>query len=113
MTHRVAILGGGFGGLYAARALAARRLFASRLEITIFDRAPCFVFKPLLYELLTDEVSEAEISWPFEDVLAGTGIAHERGAVAVLHPHPARPHGRSGAQHRFVRVHRRPFVVVQ
>ena len=50
---RVLILGGGFGGVYCALALASRE---PHLRVTLVSRDPRFVFKPLLYDLLTDEV---------------------------------------------------------
>jgi NADH dehydrogenase len=81
-TTRVVVLGGGFGGLYAARALAARSL--GGLEVSLVDRASDFVFKPLLYELLTGEVEERDIAVPFEEALAGTGVAHVAAEVAAL-----------------------------
>ncbi|HVY62155.1 MAG TPA: FAD-dependent oxidoreductase [Planctomycetota bacterium] len=85
MTERraVLILGGGFGGLYAARALAARAAPGS-LAITVVDRAPQFVFKPLLYELLTGEVAEADVAFPFADVLERPGIEHLRAEVREI-----------------------------
>jgi NADH:ubiquinone reductase (H+-translocating) len=43
--HRVVILGGGFGGLYAAKAL--RR---APVEITLVDRRNFHLFQPLLYQ---------------------------------------------------------------
>lgn len=82
---RVVILGGGFGGLYAARALAARaRARDIALAITLVDRAERFTFKPLLYELLTDEVDEDDIAPPLERVLDGTGVRFVRGEVRAI-----------------------------
>ncbi len=82
--YRVVILGGGFGGLYAARALAEYGYPAARLSIRLVDPAPAFVFKPLLYELLADELSEEEVAFPFGDVLAGTGIEWVRARVRSI-----------------------------
>jgi NADH dehydrogenase len=65
---RVAILGGGFGGLYLARSLA-RRARPGALRIALVDRGERFVFKPLLYELLTGEVDEDDIAPRFADVI--------------------------------------------
>src|SRR5689334_23285974 len=80
---RVVIAGGGFGGLYAARALARRSLHG-RLRITVVDRAGSFVFKPLLYELLTGEIDERDVALPYSDLLAGTGIEHLRAEVGAI-----------------------------
>lgn len=50
--HRVAIIGAGFGGLFAARAL--RRADA---EITVIERTNHHLFQPLLYQLATGILS--------------------------------------------------------
>jgi NADH dehydrogenase len=79
---RVLVLGGGFGGLFAARRLAERgRPLDPPLAITLVDRADRFVFKPLLYELLTDEVAERDIAVPIEEVLGGEAVRVVRGEV--------------------------------
>jgi NADH dehydrogenase len=54
---RVVIIGGGFGGLFAARAL--RR---ARVSITLIDRDGTHVFQPLLYQCATGVLSEGHIS---------------------------------------------------
>src|SRR5689334_16817238 len=48
MTHRVVIVGGGFGGLYAAKAL--RR---ADVSLTLIDRRNFHLFQPLLYQVAT------------------------------------------------------------
>ncbi len=62
--HRVVIIGGGFGGLFAARAL--RR---SDVAITLVDRAQHHLFQPLLYQVATGILSEGQIAAPLRDVL--------------------------------------------
>ncbi len=62
--HRVVILGGGFGGLYAARSL--RRAPA---EITLVDRRNFHLFQPLLYQVATGSLSPGEICSPLRAVL--------------------------------------------
>lgn len=62
--HRVVILGGGFGGLYAARAL--RR---AAVEITVVDRRNFHLFQPLLYQVATGSLSPGEIAAPLRYVL--------------------------------------------
>ncbi|QUW02992.1 FAD-dependent oxidoreductase [Chloracidobacterium validum] len=66
--HRVLILGGGFGGLYTARALC-RSAAAPAVEVTLVSRTPNFLFLPLLYEILTDEVTDWQIAPPLTEVL--------------------------------------------
>jgi NADH dehydrogenase len=63
-THRVVIVGGGFGGLFAARAL--RR---GDVAITLVDRAQHHLFQPLLYQVATGILSEGQIAAPLRDVL--------------------------------------------
>jgi len=60
----VVIVGGGFAGLFAARAL--RR---SPVEVTLIDRAQHHLFQPLLYQCATGILSEGQIAAPLRDVL--------------------------------------------
>jgi NADH dehydrogenase len=62
--HRVVIVGGGFGGLYAAKAL--RR---APVEVTLVDRAGHHLFQPLLSQVATGVLAEAEVATPLEDAL--------------------------------------------
>src|SRR5271167_3231934 len=62
--HRVVILGGGFGGLYAATAL--RR---APVEVTLIDRRNFHLFQPLLYQVATGSLSPGEIAEPLRAVL--------------------------------------------
>src|SRR4051794_17469344 len=62
--HRVVIVGGGFGGLYAAQAL--RR---APVEITLIDRRNFHLFQPLLYQVATGALSPANIAAPLRAVL--------------------------------------------
>jgi NADH dehydrogenase len=62
--HRVVILGGGFGGLYAAKAL--RR---APVEVTLIDRRNFHLFQPLLYQVATGSLSPGEIAAPLRAVL--------------------------------------------
>jgi NADH:ubiquinone reductase (H+-translocating) len=60
----VVIVGGGFGGLYAARAL--RR---AAVRITVIDRRNFHLFQPLLYQVATASLSPADIAAPIRTVL--------------------------------------------
>ena len=62
--HRVAILGGGFGGLYAAKAL--RR---APVDVTLIDRRNFHLFQPLLYQVATGSLAVGEIAEPLRAVL--------------------------------------------
>ena len=61
---RVVIVGGGFGGLYAAQALRT-----APVEITVVDRFNHHVFQPLLYQVATAGLSPGEIASPIRTVL--------------------------------------------
>jgi NADH:ubiquinone reductase (H+-translocating) len=61
---RVVIIGGGFGGLYAARALAR-----ARVEITLVDRRNHHLFQPLLYQVATATLNPSDIAVPIRSVL--------------------------------------------
>ena len=63
---RVVIVGGGFAGLAAAKALAG-----APVEITLIDRRNHHVFQPLLYQVATASLSPADISAPIRSVLRG------------------------------------------
>jgi NADH dehydrogenase len=74
-THRVVIIGGGFGGLFAARAL--RR---APVQVIVVDRVGHHLFQPLLYQCATGILSEGQIAVPLRHVLrrqrnAGVGLA--------------------------------------
>ena len=63
-THRVVILGGGFGGLYASKALKK-----APVELTLLDRRNFHLFQPLLYQVATGSLSPGEIASPLRAVL--------------------------------------------
>jgi NADH dehydrogenase len=63
-VHRVVILGGGFGGLYAAQALKN-----APVEVTVLDRRNFHLFQPLLYQVATGSLSPGEIASPLRSVL--------------------------------------------
>ena len=61
---RVVILGGGFGGLYAAQSLKG-----APVEVTVVDRRNFHLFQPLLYQVATGALSPANIAAPLRFVL--------------------------------------------
>ncbi len=73
-THRVVILGGGFGGLYAARAL--RRV---PVQVTLVDRRNFHLFQPLPYQVATGGLSPANIATPLRNILK-----HQRNVRVLL-----------------------------
>ncbi len=62
--HRVVVIGGGFGGLAATRALRK-----ARVDVTLIDRHGHHLFQPLLYHVATGILSEGEIARPLREVL--------------------------------------------
>src|SRR5262245_31237184 len=62
--HRVVIVGGGFGGLAAARALKR-----APVAVTLADRRNFHLFQPLLYQVATGGLSPANIAAPLRAVL--------------------------------------------
>src|SRR5437868_9510433 len=71
---RVVVVGAGFGGLEAARALAG-----SPVEVTVIDRHNYHLFQPLLYQVATAALSPADIAQPIRAVLR-----HQANATVLL-----------------------------
>ena len=85
IKQKICIVGGGFGGLYTALRLHELPTESEeKLEITLIDKSDRFLFSPLLYELITEEIQSWEIAPPFEEVLAHTGIIFRQGAVTNI-----------------------------
>src|SRR5919199_4953467 len=64
VTPHVVIVGGGFGGLYAARALAKHPV-----RVTVVDRHNYHLFQPLLYQVATAGLSPGEVAAPIRAIL--------------------------------------------
>jgi NADH dehydrogenase len=63
---KVVIVGGGFGGLSAAK-----KLSASPVDVTLIDRKNHHTFQPLLYQVATSALSPGEIALPLRHILNG------------------------------------------
>jgi NADH:ubiquinone reductase (H+-translocating) len=63
--HQVVIVGGGFGGLYTAKALNS-----DNINVTLIDKRNFHLFQPLLYQVATGTLSPADISSPLRSVLS-------------------------------------------
>jgi len=61
--HRVVIVGGGFGGLNAGKALTS-----PEVEVTLLDRRNYHLFQPLLYQVATGGLSPGEIAAPLRAI---------------------------------------------
>ena len=73
MAHRVVVVGSGFGGLFAVKALAK-----ADVEVTLIDKASHHLFQPLLYQVATGILSEGEIAPATREILR-----HQRNARVV------------------------------
>jgi NADH:ubiquinone reductase (H+-translocating) len=63
--HRVVIVGGGFGGLYAAKQLG----IDPEIALTLVDRRNFHLFQPMLYQVATGALSPGEIAQPLRSIL--------------------------------------------
>ncbi|KAJ1438110.1 hypothetical protein B484DRAFT_392520 [Ochromonadaceae sp. CCMP2298] len=89
----VAVVGGGFGGLYSALKIARRA--DANTDVYLIDPKESFVFLPLLYELAVGTASAAEVAPTYESLFRGTRVKFLRAAVSavdldahVCHLHP-------------------------
>ena len=63
-AHRVVVVGGGFAGLRAVRALRG-----APVEVTLIDRRNFHLFQPLLYQVATGALSAGEVATPLRAIL--------------------------------------------
>src|SRR5258708_23746983 len=63
-SHHAVIVGGGFGGLYAAKSLKR-----APVQVTLLDRRNFHLFQPLLYQVATGGLSPANIAAPLRAIL--------------------------------------------
>ena len=77
---RIVILGAGFGGLHAAKALA------KKADVTVVDRHNFQTFLPLLYQVSTAGLAADHVVHPVRGALRGTGIKFRMGSpISVDH----------------------------
>jgi len=67
MAPQVLILGGGFGGLYAAKALRN-----APVRVTVVDRRNHHLFQPMLYQVATAGLNPSDIASPIRSILRGS-----------------------------------------
>jgi len=63
-TPRVVVIGGGFGGLSAAKVLRKKPVY-----LTVIDRTNHHTFQPLLYQVAMAGLSTSDIAWPIRSIL--------------------------------------------
>jgi NADH:quinone reductase (non-electrogenic) len=61
--HRVVVVGGGFGGLYAVR-----KLRHAPVDVTLIDRRNFHLFQPLVYQVATGALSPGEVAAPLRGI---------------------------------------------
>ena len=62
---RVVIVGAGFGGIAAAKALVGKPV-----DVTIIDKRNYHLFQPLLYQVATADLSPADVAWPIRGIFS-------------------------------------------
>jgi NADH dehydrogenase len=73
-SHRVVIVGAGFGGLFATQGLAR-----APVEVTVVDRHNYHLFQPLLYQVATAGLPPSDVAWPIRSILR-----RQRNATVLL-----------------------------
>jgi NADH dehydrogenase len=76
---RVAIVGAGFAGLWAAQGLASRH----DLDVTLLDKHNYHTFYPLLYQVAAAELGPTEIAYPVRSILRDAGCVRFRMAEVL------------------------------
>ena len=75
MAHtKVVIIGGGFGGLNAAKSLKG-----AKLDVLLIDKTNHHLFQPLLYEVATAALSPGDIATPLREILR-----HQENAAVIM-----------------------------
>lgn len=80
MKKHVVIVGGGFGGLSAAK-----KLSRTDFKVTLIDKRNYHLFQPLLYQVATAALSPADIAYPLRSILRGANIEILLGHVDEIH----------------------------
>ena len=88
---RVVIVGAGFGGLEAAKALRA-----AAADVTVIDQQNHHCFQPLLYQVATAALSPADVAWPIRRILR-----RQRNATVLMARGPRRRYRPAAGAHGF------------
>jgi NADH:ubiquinone reductase (H+-translocating) len=67
---KVVIVGAGFGGLFAAKALSG-----IPADVILIDRHNYHLFQPLLYQVATAGLAPSDVAWPIRSILTRQGNA--------------------------------------
>ena len=82
-TPRICIVGGGFGGLYTALYLQKYRHLRNS-KIVLIEPKERFLFTPMMYELITDELKEWEIVPTYSSLLSGTNVVWKQAHAEAI-----------------------------
>ena len=93
---RVAILGGGFGGLYAASYLCAADLPEDAVEVTLVSDANHFTFTPLLAEVVAGNLGQEHVTVPYRVLGRRRGFRFVMGEVEGVDPQSGTAHTSAG-----------------
>ena len=84
MKKHVVIIGGGFGGLKAAKVLSD---FPDLVDVTLVDKRNYHLFQPLLYQVATAGLSPADIAMPIRHVLSDAkNVTVYLDEIKAVHP---------------------------
>lgn len=83
---RIAVLGGGFGGLYAASYLASADLAEGAIDVTLVSDTNHFTFTPLLSEVLGGALAGGDVTVPYRVLAHQRGFRFVRGRVEAVEP---------------------------
>jgi len=81
---RVAIVGGGFAGLYAALHLDRRLGYHHDLHISVIDRRNYFLFPPLLPSVAAGSIETRQVTYPFRRVFEATNVSFKKENVDCI-----------------------------
>jgi NADH dehydrogenase len=84
--QRVVIVGGGFGGLYAAMSLDRRLGWHPDLEVTLVDKTNYFLFPPLLPSVATGAIECRQVTNPFRRIFEATNVRFKKQSVERIDP---------------------------
>jgi|GEM_PF-45486 len=83
---RVAVVGGGFGGLYAAMALDKSIGYHRDLELTVIDKNNYFLFPPLLPSVSVGAIETRQVTYPFRRIFETTNVRFRNATVERIDP---------------------------
>lgn len=81
---QVVILGGGFGGLYAALYLQQELGEEGKAEVTLIDQRNFFTFTPLLPEVVAGNLGASTVTYPLRFLLRGNGVRVLQAEVSAI-----------------------------